>query len=539
MGASDRASASDALEPTQQLNTEVTQTRGAEDPLIGRQVIGQYRIEKKIGVGGMGAVYLAQQTSVSRPAVIKVLRSQHGGSSEDGTARFAVEDKAASSLNHPNIVTIYNYGEMEDGTLFLAMEYIAGETLAQRIDRCGQIPVDRAVHIATQIARALGEAHAHGVVHRDLKPANVMLVDRAGEPDFVKVLDFGIAKVDDAGVTSTGYVVGTPRYMSPEQLLGKRLDCRSDIYSAGIVLYEMLAGVTPFQSETPMGWMHQHLEVPPKPPSVLTKGGKIPAPVESVVLRALAKAPADRPPSMEMFALDLVAALNAPTEPPPPPWWRRAAVRAAHLAAAVLVALASGTWRLVRTIGSGTWRFLRALGSGTSRCVRAIGSGTWRCVRAIGSGTWRCVRAIGSGMRRFVRAIGSGTWRFVRAIGSGTWRCVRAIGSGTWRFVRAIGTATRKVPSAAGPVARRSAPTPVRPATIVSGRSVAMLATPLRRVLIALAIVLAFAGMLLALFPAVRADFGLGGDDKPAVNKTKRPAPSPTPARERARDKAR
>ena len=516
MAASDRASASDALEPTQQLNTEVTQTRGAEDPLIGRQVIGQYRIEKKIGVGGMGAVYLAQQTSVSRPAVIKVLRSQHGGSSEDGTARFAVEAKAASSLNHPNIVTIYNYGAMEDGTLFLAMEYIAGETLAERLNRCGPLPVDRAVHIATQIARALGEAHAHGVVHRDLKPANVMLVDRAGEPDFVKVLDFGIAKVDDAGVTSTGYVVGTPRYMSPEQLLGKRLDCRSDIYSAGIVLYEMLAGVTPFQSETPMGWMHQHLEVPPKPPSALAKGGKIPAPVESVVLRALAKAPADRPPSMEMFALDLVAALNAPTEPPPPPWWRRAAVRAARLVAAVLVALASGTWRCVRVIGSGM-----------RRLVRAIGSGTWRCVRAIGSGTWRCVRAIGSG-------------RFLRAIGSGTWRGVRAIGSGTWRSLRALGATTRKPPSAVGPATPRLVPTPVRPATIVHGRSAAMLATPLRRVLLALAIVLAFAGLLVVLFPAVRADFGLGGDDKPAVNKTKRhPAPSPTPARERPRDKAR
>ena len=521
MNASDRA---DALEPTHRI-TEGSPSRGnPEDPMIGRQVIGQYRIEKKIGVGGMGAVYLAQQTTVSRPAVIKVLRSQIGGSSEDGTARFAVEAKAASNLNHPNIVTIYNYGAMEDGTLFLAMEYIAGETLAQRLERCGQLPADRAVHIAAQIARALGEAHAHGVVHRDLKPQNVMLVERAGEPDFVKVLDFGIAKVDDTGVTSTGYVVGTPRYMSPEQMLGKRLDCRSDIYSAGIVLYEMLAGVTPFQSDTPIGWMHQHIGIEPKPPSALSKRGKIPAPVERVVLRALAKAPADRPSSMEMFALDLVAALNAPTEPPPPSWWRRAVVRAAHLAAAVLVALASGAWRFVRAIGSGTWRLLRAIGSGTRRFVRVIGSGTWRFVRAIGSGTWR-----------FVRAIGSGTWRFVRAIGSGTWRFVRAIGSGTWRSLRAIGAATRRSPSAVGPVARRPVPVPVRPGTIVRGRSAAMLATPLRRVLLALAIVLAFAGLLVALFPAVRADFGLGGDDKPTVNKAKRSAAPVTTPRDKAR----
>ena len=524
----------DALEPTRRINTEVSQPRGnTEDPMIGRQVIGQYRIEKKLGVGGMGAVYLAQQTTVSRPAVIKVLRSQIGGSA-DSSARFAVEAKAASSLNHPNIVTIYNYGEMEDGTLFLAMEYIAGETLAQRIDRCGQLPVDRAVHIATQIARALGEAHAHGVVHRDLKPQNVMLVERGGARDFVKVLDFGIAKVGDAGVTSAGYVVGTPRYMSPEQLLGKRLDCRSDIYSAGIVLYEMLAGVTPFQSETPMGWMHQHVEVPPKPPSALTKGGKIPAPVEHVVLRALAKAPADRPSSMEMFALDLVAALNAPTEPPPPPWWRRAAVRAARLAAAVLVALASGTWRLLRAIGSGTWKVARAIGSGTRRFVRAIGSGMWRCVRAIGSGTWCGVRAIGSGM-----------WRCVRAIGSGTWRFARAIGSGAWRSLRSIGAATRKSPAAVAPVARRSAPTPVRPGAIGAiphGSWASMLKTPGRRLVVALLVVIAYAGLIIALFPAVRADLGLGDDKpivgKPSFDKAKKP-PAPVPARDRPRDKAR
>jgi eukaryotic-like serine/threonine-protein kinase len=303
MAASDPANTQAA---TQRLALAVAPRGGdGADPMIGREVIGQYRIEKKIGSGGMGAVYLAQQTSVARPAVIKVLRSQLGGSSE-GTARFAVEAKAASSLNHPNIVTIYNYGEMEDGTLFLAMEYIEGETLARRLERCGQLAPDRAVHIAVQIASALGEAHAHGVVHRDLKPQNVMLVDRAGEPDFVKVLDFGIAKLDDARVTSAGYVVGTPQYMSPEQLLGKRLDGRSDIYSVGIVLYEMLVGASPFSSETPIGWMHQHVDVAPKPP-------KISASLDGAVLRALAKAPTDRPRSMELFALELAAALNAPS----------------------------------------------------------------------------------------------------------------------------------------------------------------------------------------------------------------------------------
>jgi serine/threonine-protein kinase len=171
---------------TRRISAEVPPPK--TDPMIGREVIGQYRIEKKLGDGGMGAVYLAEQTSVARPAVIKVLKSQLGGSSE-GTARFAVEAKAASGLNHPNIVTIYNYGAMEDGTLFLAMEYLAGETLADRIARCGHLPADRAVRIASQIASALGEAHAQ---------------ERAGEADFVKVLDFGIAKLDDAVVTSAG-----------------------------------------------------------------------------------------------------------------------------------------------------------------------------------------------------------------------------------------------------------------------------------------------------------------------------------------------
>ena len=479
-----------ALAATHWISAKASSPRGerGDDPMIGRVVIGQYSIEKKLGDGGMGAIYLAQQITVSRPAVIKVLRSQLGGSSE-GTARFAVEAKAASSLNHPNIVTIYNYGEMEDGTLFLAMEYLAGETLAQRIERCGQLPADRAVHIAAQIASALGEAHAHGVVHRDLKPSNVMLVDRAGEADVVKVLDFGIAKLDDTCVTSAGYVVGTPRYMSPEQLLGQRLDGRSDIYSAGIVLYEMLAGVTPFHSETPIGWMHQHVDVEPKPPSALAKGAKIPPPVERVVLRALAKAPADRPSSMEMFALEIVAALNAPTEPP---WWRRSLVSAARFAVAALLAFMLGARRSLRAIGSGTWRLVRALVSGARRSPRAIGSGMWKFLRALGSGAWRFARAIRSGASMSVRAIGSAA----RRLYSRRATPVRAVGPGTWGF-----------------------------ATLPAGR----------RVLIALLVVFATAVLLVALFPEVRADFGLGDDDKTGVSKaTKHPR---APAREHPRDK--
>lgn len=480
-------SPADAFEPTRRISPDATPSSDAAiDPMIGRQVIGQYLIEKKLGVGGMGAVYLAQQTTVSRPAVIKVLRSQLGGSA-DGIERFAVEAKAASSLNHPNIVTIYNYGEMPDGTLFLAMEYIAGETLAQRLERCGQLPVDRAVHIAAQIASALGEAHTHGVVHRDLKPQNVMLVERAGEPDFVKVLDFGIAKLDDTSVTSTGYVVGTPRYMSPEQLLGKRLDGRSDIYAAAILLYEMLTGVTPFQSDTPIGWMHQHVDVQPRPPSTLTKAGKISELVDRVVLRALAKAPTDRPSSMEMFARDLVAALNAPTDPPPPRWWRRAAVHMARLTALFVLATSSGTWDVLRTIGTSA--------------------------------------------QRSVRALRSGAWRVLCAIGVGTVRALRAIRSGTRKTLQARRNAARRSTSPRTPTMQRAVPAE-RARTPLASLSIG------RRLLIALLVIVACAALLVALFPQVRADFGLASTEKPEVDTPKRSQP-PLPARERARDKAR
>lgn len=356
-----------------------------EDPFVGREVIGQYRIEKKIGEGGMSTVYRAEQTTVQRPAVIKVLKTQVDDKS---AARFAIEARAASNLNHPNIVTIYNYGQMDDGTLFLAMEYIDGETLESRIARCGPLPVDRAVHVASQIASALGEAHASGVIHRDLKPANVMIVDRAGEPTFVKVLDFGIAKLDGEGVTSAGYVIGTPRYMSPEQLLGQPLDRRSDIYSAGIVLYEMLAGVTPFSAETPIGWVRQHVDVVPKPPSTMGKGRKISAPIERVVLRAIAKKPDDRPSSMEMLALELVAALNAPIEPP---WWKRAARAFARSLARSILALACAfilrSSRMGKLLFSGMLRLARSTGSG-------VRSGIRRCWRALGLATRRLVRAM-------------------------------------------------------------------------------------------------------------------------------------------------
>src|SRR5215831_7197714 len=182
--------------------TPSAKARAPGDSLTGRTVIGQYLIRKKLGEGAMGAVYLADQITVDRRAVIKVLHPEL----RDPTwaARFEVEARAASQLNHPHIVTIYNYGAMEDGTLFLAMEHLDGPTLEQVLAKNKQLAPERAVAIAQQIARALAEAHRHGVVHRDVKPSNVMLVSRAGENDFVKVLDFGVAKVERPDGTQTG-----------------------------------------------------------------------------------------------------------------------------------------------------------------------------------------------------------------------------------------------------------------------------------------------------------------------------------------------
>jgi eukaryotic-like serine/threonine-protein kinase len=215
-----------------------------DDRLIGADVIGQYVVRRRLGSGAMGTVYLADQITIGRPAAIKVLHP-HLSRDPVTAARFGVEARAASQLAHPNIVTIYNHGAMADGTLFLAMEYLAGRSLEQEAAG-GPLPVARAAAIAAQIAAALGEAHRKGVVHRDVKPSNVMLTVRGEATDVVKVLDFGVAQIDGGGrMTATGFVCGTPRYMSPEQLRSKKLDGRSDLYSLACVLFELVTGRPP------------------------------------------------------------------------------------------------------------------------------------------------------------------------------------------------------------------------------------------------------------------------------------------------------
>jgi len=277
-----------------------------DDKLIGRTLIGQYVVQKRLADGGMGALYLADQPSVGRAAVIKIL-SASASRGRERAARFELEARAASRLNHPNIVTIYNYGALDDGTLFLAMEHLEGRSLKQLIEAEAPLPPERALWIARQIGLALAEAHREGVVHRDIKPSNVMMVTRGAERDFVKVLDFGVAKMQGTDLTIAGQLCGTPAYMSPEQCRGRDLDGRSDLYSLAVVLFEMITGTLPFVANTPVGFMGKHLTEPPPHASTHVEVADA---LDAVLLRALAKDPDERPATLDAFLQELDAAMK-------------------------------------------------------------------------------------------------------------------------------------------------------------------------------------------------------------------------------------
>jgi tetratricopeptide (TPR) repeat protein len=262
------------------------------DPLIGAVVGERYRIVSRIGVGGMGAVYRAEHTMMRRDLAIKVLLSELGGR-EEFARRFEREAESASRLTHPNIITVTDFGRTPGGSLFLAMEFLAGDALTTLINE-GPLPRERALLIIRQILRALDHAHGAGVVHRDLKPDNIMLVERDGQRDVVKILDFGIAKVTEPAsgqeaLTQAGVIFGTPEYLSPEQALGEPVDARADLYAAGVILYEMLVGRRPFESEEKVKIISMHLShVPPRMrdsnPTV-----DVPVALEQVVMQALEK----------------------------------------------------------------------------------------------------------------------------------------------------------------------------------------------------------------------------------------------------------
>src|SRR5689334_9053454 len=275
------------------------------DPLAGlrESLADRYRVERELGRGGMATVYLAQDLRHDRPVALKVLRPELAATL--GPERFLQEIKIAARLRHPHILPVHDSGEAA-GRLWYTMPYVEGESLRQLLAREGQLPVDRAVRIATQVSGALGYAHAHGVIHRDIKPENILL-----EGDQAVVADFGVARAisaaGDARLTETGLALGTPAYMSPEQASGGRdLDGRSDVYAFGCVLYEMLAGQPPFQAPTAQGLLARHA-LDPVPP-LRTVRDTVPDQLEEAVVQAMAKAPADRFPTAAAFAEALASA---------------------------------------------------------------------------------------------------------------------------------------------------------------------------------------------------------------------------------------
>jgi eukaryotic-like serine/threonine-protein kinase len=268
------------------------------DPLVGKILADTYEIVDRIGEGGMGVVYKARQISVDRIVAIKVLNAQVAQDPQ-WVGRFINEAKACSKLQHPNTVRLFDFRQTREGLLFMAMEFLDGQSIRSAIDRYGRMQPARVLRIISQCCQSLAEAHNLGIIHRDIKPDNLFLVTVGGQQDYVKVLDFSVAKLKQASgsamQTQAGVVFGTPNYMSPEQGRGLPLDARSDIYALGIVAYEMLMGRPPFSSQNPMEVLAMHVRTP-VPPLV-----GVPDRIAQIVMRALNKDPAHRQQNAEQL----------------------------------------------------------------------------------------------------------------------------------------------------------------------------------------------------------------------------------------------
>jgi serine/threonine protein kinase/uncharacterized tellurite resistance protein B-like protein len=287
------------------------------DPLIGTVLAERYKVMQRIGEGGMGSVYVGQHVTLGKQVALKVLKQEM---SYDRTVveRFLREAKATSSIEHENVVQILDYGHTPSGSAFFAMEFLRGQELTELIAELGRISWYRAKPILLQICHALAAAHDAGIIHRDIKPGNVLLIKRGGRSDFVKILDFGIAKVEDeVALTRAGMVFGTAAYMAPEQATASKLDGRADMYALACVAFEMLTGRLPFDAKHPIKMLNCHIREPAPSMRMIAPAANVPAALDEVILRALAKLPDERYSDMYAFAeaLDAIPRGEPPAEP--------------------------------------------------------------------------------------------------------------------------------------------------------------------------------------------------------------------------------
>ncbi|AKF80367.1 serine/threonine-protein kinase [Myxococcus fulvus 124B02] len=329
-------------------------------PLLPMVLEGRYRLLSPLGEGGMGVVYLAEHMGLGKRVAVKVLR---GELSRDDTfrQRFEQEAVAASQIGHEHIVDVTDLGRTPGGELYYVMELLKGQSLGAVLKQEGHLPLARAVHILSQVCRALEAAHSRGIIHRDVTPQNVMVLSRGGKPDFVKVVDFGLSKLSGRPgkkLTETGAILGTADYVAPEQVKGGDVGAYTDVYSVGVLTYELVTGAPPFQADNTFATMLLHLEAPMEPPSLRAPDLGLPPRLDALLLRALAKEPRERP-SMTGFRAELealIVGVDSPevtaarvtpartpraVSPPPvhdaaPKRWRWAVV------GGVLVALAAG-----------------------------------------------------------------------------------------------------------------------------------------------------------------------------------------------------